>query len=781
MKLSQNIINNKQILFLMLVFIFSNIFILSFYSDIVISPNSFLFSDGGDGISSYYNSSYHIKHDTSYLQFDGMNYPYSEHITYSVNNPLLTNSVKLLAAIFPKIANHTVGIINISIIFSFLLCAIFLYLIFTKLKIQPIFSVINAIAISMLSPQVFRMTGHLSLAYVFFIPLTLYLFMLFLESENKLKWTIFIFINNLFWVLIHPYYTFIVVFFISLYYLISLFQNFRKTILLYKTHFFIIVQTILPLIIFYFLVKITDEHTGRTNNPYGFFVYLADFKTIFLPSHPPLKPIIESFAKIGTQNWEGVAYVGLSTILVLGFLLINSIKKFIKAKKIFCFRQYLDNEFLRNGFLASVLILLFSMGYPFIFNLEFVIDLFPILKSFRSTGRFSWIFFYFSTIVAVYVGYKLVKKLSNRNKILSGLVFFIIPFLFFVEAFPYHQELSERLVKTSNLFDKNQLNGSYKKGLDKIDSENFQAIIPIPFYHKGSENYGKSASKKILLLSEVFSYHKKLPILGSYLARTSIWESKNIVQLISPDYYEKEIEKDIFSNKPFLIISSNETITDYEQMLIQKCDTIYTSNEFSLLSISLEKLFDESEKNSIVEDFIEKRDSLLFVNDFFLSDYTDLIDFDDFEDSKSQISYRSNGAFKGTKNGYSLLAKIDSSLFVENQEYVASFWIYNCGENYGQDVLNSLFIVQEDNGISVKWNSIFNPSHSFIIDNCWSLVECNFKIKNEKSSISFLLKGDDNTGKNIYVDDLLIYKKDAEVYQENKNELFFNNHRITVH
>ena len=57
------------------------------FGNILIEPNSYLFGAGGDGLKSYYVTSYYVKYDQG-LKFTGMNYPYGEHVVFSGNQPM---------------------------------------------------------------------------------------------------------------------------------------------------------------------------------------------------------------------------------------------------------------------------------------------------------------------------------------------------------------------------------------------------------------------------------------------------------------------------------------------------------------------------------------------------------------------------------------------------------------------------------------------------------------------------------------------------------------------
>jgi hypothetical protein len=48
-----------------------------------------LFSAAGDGMKNYFTFLYHVKHDSTYWKFEGMNYPFGENIVFTDNQPIM--------------------------------------------------------------------------------------------------------------------------------------------------------------------------------------------------------------------------------------------------------------------------------------------------------------------------------------------------------------------------------------------------------------------------------------------------------------------------------------------------------------------------------------------------------------------------------------------------------------------------------------------------------------------------------------------------------------------
>lgn len=758
----------------------SVLFILFYYGDVVLSPNSYLFSESGDGIKNYFTYAAHIKNDSSLVQSHLMNYPYGENFLYLDCHPLFTMSLKMLSVPFPSILNYSVGIINFLMIFSIVISAFFIYLLLVEFKVRKIFSAIGALAIALLAPQLFRVTGHLALSYSFFIPMSWYLYLRFSRDTTKIKWIILLFSNNLMWYFIHAYLGMIVVSFMLICFVVDAFVNKRKTI----DHWMKISSvTILPLVLFWVVTIVTDYHIGRTNNPYGFLLFTSNAESVFLPTKAPFRPLLDQVMKI-EQNWEGLAYIGIGSIvtilLLIGVETVKFSKRIIKKEPV----KMIGNTQLIVAVFAAVILLLLSMGYPIKWKMEFLLDWFPVIKNFRGIGRFSWVFFYVATIGnIVYLNHL---YLINKRKLPILIVGVLVIFSFFAEALPYHREVSKIINKSPNLFDAKQLPESYSNGLQYVEKGEYQAMISLPYFHIGSENYGKTATDKIYKLSMVISYHTGIPLMSNYSTRTSLLESKNLMQLFSPDFYVKEIGKDLKSKKPFLVLYSNEEISEREMQLLTKGKRLFSNSDYSLYSLPYNALFVNTSQQEVLS-FEKIKNQLAEKNGFLTTshDSTTVIIFDSYENQPRQISRSGSGAYKGAMKDYNVLEKINANVLKIDKEYVVSFWMYNDGENYGQDALSStVFVETISQNDSIEWIATTNPVNGFMIDGAWSMVELTFKLTDENDRVSINLKGDDKSKKSFIIDDLLIREKECSVFKiegETKGrivELFKNNHRI---
>lgn len=762
--------------FLILIFI-GLLFTVFFYGDVLFHPNNYLFNNLGDAAKNYYTYCYHIKHDTSFLNFSGMNYPYGEHFLYTDCHPVLANLFKVLAFKFPFFQEYSIGILNFLLISSIFFTFIISFLLLKEFKINNWISLLFSISITLLAPQIFRLSGHLALSYSIAIPLSWLLTIKYFTNNHKIKYIVLLFLNNIFWLFIHSYLGIIILFFLSAMVVIQ-YVNDKQRINYFKNYALAFGAIVLPIIIFYAFVSLTDTHIGRTDNPSGFFQYNAELDDVFLPNHAPLKPLFDVLTgNIIKQEWEAWAYVGFFTSILFLVIIILFIIRLVKPKKSKSLSLLFDQPLLNAALISSGLVLLFAMAFPFK-QFDNLIDLFPIIKPFRATGRFTWPFYFVALVFSASVIQKIYQHfIFYKKPVLAVSICLIVGGFDIIEGLPYHIEISQSIKQSKNSFNLNALSDSYKQAISKINAHQFQSIITLPFYYQGSECFSRPRYDETVRASFIISYQTGLPIMCANLTRTSVFEAKKIVQIVSPDFYEKQIQYDLKSKKPILVITTKDNMTAYEKNLLAKCKPIFLSNDVSIYSLEIEDLFKNTAQAQF--DSYKKQEATLFKNhSFIVTKDSSFLFYNDFDNQTSLQPFRGKGGFQSVKKGKNIFADFAGNTFKSKQPYHFSIWMYN-GE---KDALNDWFrvIVEEYNeeNNSIKSTTFF-PEQSETIYGNWSLLEGNFEVKNPKNKISIISIGKDNSKANLFVDDLLIKEEGLDVYKlYNNHELFYNNHQV---
>ena len=293
------------------------VFRLFFGAGLLSNAHHFFFSLWSeDLIKDVYTTTYHTKHDSSFTHCTAMAYPYGEQYTYTGLQILVSAPLQLLQKMGVKDAwKACLPLINFYIIISIFLCALFLYLLFTELKLPPAPSLFGAVFITFLMPQLQRMGGHLTLSYSCVIPMALY-FIARLHHTHHWKWSVLYGMLLLISALAHPYYlTFLAD--ISVVYMAYLLFTHKKnqwTFTQLGLHFCILF--ILPVLVFFILSSIGNTPLDRTTVPDGMYYYRGRLSGLLLPFHrifmgTPIKNIMG----IKAPEWETCCYIGIVALI----------------------------------------------------------------------------------------------------------------------------------------------------------------------------------------------------------------------------------------------------------------------------------------------------------------------------------------------------------------------------------------------------------------------------------------------------------------------------------
>jgi len=748
------------------------IFMFLFYGKFLLSPNSYLIGDEGDAMKNYYTYQHLIKNNTGVVEFEGMNYPYSENFMYTDCHPVQATVLKFINSVFPSLSDYTIGMLNFFMIISLLITALIIFFIFVELKVNKWFAILSAIGITILSPQIFRFSGHWALSYSFAIPIIIYLLLLF-EKRKSLKYLVYIFFSILFLFFTHGYLgmiaSLVALSYVGVDFLNSVISSTVKTNV--KKHLFVFFAAALPILLFFIFMKISDSHIGRTTNPWGIYEHHAEFENVFIP-FLQLNDYMSNLTDSSiSQPWEGMSYIGIVGIIGLLFFILRVRTNQTMNKT--------DNSFLIKLLMGAFIVLCVSVLIPFGLW-EYLIEKISLIKQFRAIGRFAWVFYFVANITAVYaINLALIRFKENDKLVLARVLIFLLPTLMVVEGVRYHNYLSSIGKSVENVFDLKQTNKEFQIDIDSIPSDNYQAIIMLPYFYVGSDNYGKQSNDDLSKLAFMFSYHLNLPMFNSYLTRTSIEESKNIVQLMSSSFYPKAVEKDIISDKPFLIVCHNEVLSANEMSLLSKSTKLSSNESYSIYEITKKELFFNTAKNEVLG-YNQTKDSLISRGEFLVSDsilYFGYLNYNDL----SRPDFCESGCYQNAQSGYSKLLEIQGADLIQGQTYIARFWMYNGGENRGQDAFNGMAFFEKDNNGVKEWIfPITSMQSTQEINGDWNLVEVVLSDVDTITNYQLLLKGDDRSKLSYYIDDVIFYDQRLTVYKEFETYLFKNGHRISM-
>lgn len=742
----------------------------AFYGNLFNKLNRVCFANGGDGMQSYINMDYHIRFDTTYMRCNSMNYPYGEHVFFTNNQPLISNSIKFISRNIVDISDYTLGILNFMMLFCLVIAPLILYLIFTEIGVVSLLAIPASLGIAFLSPQIDRFGGHFNLCYVCVIPLMIYLVMRFFKKPGFLLSGL-IFLTAMAAALTHFYfYGFLAALLIFFYgaYLAGNENLFSKKYT-WAVHLFI--QVILPFLIlqaFY----ISDHVTDRPAYPWGFLYYRAYPQSIFLPLGKPYGQFLHHFVKTNFIDWEGYAFVGTVAATGMVVFLVRTCVKIIKGRFMEITRVT-SNTQLNILFWASLVLLLYSFGLPFILGLEWLIDLIGPVRQMRGIARFSWLFFYVMNIVTVYWLWEAWKKANRRLWVVVLMI--IAMMVLFYDA--YYQVRNRGRSLENNipaLVDRN-LSEPENQWIKRHDLTRYQALIPMPYYHIGSENIWIDGGCDIVPASFIAIKNSGLPGMGVMLSRTSISQTvENVSLMLGPSGNALHMER-FSSEKPFLLMAARcDLLSEHERQMIGRGRRIDSTGKFDLYEMPFRAFRDiaDSVAGAVASEF--NGPGLFDHSGFKTTDSIVNFHFSNFDSLPNSAAFEGTACYQGKAKDFNEIFSGKIPAADTSRTYVLSFWMNNVRSDlYARTVV---IMTEKDTSGNVVFYETYPASKNFtMVSGNWVLVRLKFRLKSPENTFSASVQNSILRNKPLEIDNLLIAPRDEKIYYKSSHGLSRNN------
>lgn len=561
--------------------------------------NHFFFSAGGDGIKNYYTYLYQIWYGHSATHFEGMNYPFGEHVVFTDGMPGLVWVIRLLAHIFPDIKNYALLILHGSMLASIPLGALFLYRIIRQWHLPRLLSGWASIVIVSSCFQYIRIEGHFGMGYLCYIPMLWYWIIQY-HSTSKVKYPIYISIFTTIFSFLHLYnlaFSLVLVLTYLLVYAIfyrheGLGKNIKH---LWKP----LISVVVPTVIFKVFMKLTDTVNDRTDYPHGVFEGATEIRHFFLNPYALFGYTFQFiFGKAEKAFGEGLIYIGLVSTFALLVLLIIVILHFIQRKKSEpTLLQTLVPAKWAFWLLISFLILLLGMGIPVTLDWKSIIDYLSVMRQFRTVGRFSWIFYYlFQVFVLVFLFRTYIYLLQKNLRIAAQALAIVCITIATLESFAirkfYSQYKEGRLQSYAQILGKEPEYDVRSMLLNRNKKpKDFQAILGLPFFHVGSEKlWVEMEGNGVMAQAMSIGLQTGIPIVDVMMSRTSWSQTFESVRLVDGPFAQKDILKR-FNDKPLLVVVDTVALYDpNEQFLLEAAEYLFTLQRCKVFELDPHKL-----------------------------------------------------------------------------------------------------------------------------------------------------------------------------------------------
>ena len=720
----------------------------------------------GDGYKAYHAIFYHVEHDSTYSHFEGMNYPYGEHVVPGACQPLLSNTLKILAGLGLDLQPYHPDLLHYFLLLGFLLCAIFLYLIFTRLGLPPWYSGLVAIGITFLAPQMDRFGAHFGLAHPELLPIVCY-FLLRWHEEQHWKWSLGLGLVVWAYSLVHFYYFAILGFAIAGWVGVRWLarKDWAKTAAYFMHGFFMLG---LPLLFFFLWMLYPDPVTDRNPVPWGFFNYRSRLSGIFTDlAQPHWQWIDKQLVTVHRPDMEAKAYIG---IIATAFVLVMIVQVVRWVAKKWTWPQENEQEkYLKYQLISGVLILLFALGLPFILPYgEKLLKYTGPIQQFRSIGRFAWVFYYAVNISAFYYLYRWA---SSRTKQVHRIGLLALPLLLlFFEGYHYNFSKDLALDKLENWEA-----GEYFTDWP-IDYSQYQACVPVPYFNIGSDNFWWAAKGWISQKPHTLSLQTGLPLTSAMLTRTSLSQTLNQLQLVTEPYRLPKILEDYPNDKPLLLFWDNERVQEYGNRFLhlnQRAKLLHTDDWLHLYELPLAsfgcRIVDQ------IEHVKAEMDSMYLHQDGWLStDTTQTWWYSSYDDEQVDTAYFGSGELAGQMAYWNRL--IDT-VWQSNYtgELTISFWHYLNSDRAARTTIAWTEYDTETGTEIFRQERRTNENVVIFDDRGWGLVEFSLPRQQANSRIELIVRNDDMKTGPLRIDELLIRPAASSVARRLPNGWWWNN------
>lgn len=543
--------------------------------------NSWLFtSTSEDFVKDLYTNTWHVAYDNDAIHCGAMNYPYGEYHTFSGIQPLLTTPLQMLRqAGVPHPEQAVLPILNLVVILSVILCALFLYLLFYELKLPVWYSVTAALLVTLLSPQLQRMGGHITLSFYCVIPLLLYLTLRHMRSGGW-GWSLAIGTGALLFGLCHPYY---MMFFL----MVSLTEHLwmlcrrgeRPT-----TGWWLLslaLQVVLPLLLFHLATTWGLAEGNRTAVPNGLYQYQANPAGLFLPYGRIY--FLNDGVLLGHIKWEARSYVGIVALVAAALVLWHFIYCLIRRRwdRIL---QPTGHEALNMMLLASVLLVIYACGIPLDMLPRNLPNYLGPLAQIRAMGRLSWLFFYVINVVAFYLLYHWWRRSGKRWRHIV-LVLALLAASF--EAWAYNYRNRDWYTAKWDLWTDYDNILPENQWVDSFDASQYQAILPLPVFNVGSEYFYLTPQGRTFRQSALLSVKTGLPMVCNESSRSDIDQAWDCIALTRTAWRTPALASAFPDGRPLLLAleEGNHELSPLERQILSLAQPVASHYGLRLYSL----------------------------------------------------------------------------------------------------------------------------------------------------------------------------------------------------
>ncbi|KAA9331869.1 hypothetical protein [Adhaeribacter soli] len=571
----------------------------------VLSPgNEFLLVNSWDGLKNYFTYYAYLMQPEGYpfFHFAQHNYPYGESILYTDNTPLLAVLIKAFSLWIYDIRPYGLLLHNIFMVGGIVLASLILFRIFRLLSTPAGIAFVASLLLPWISPQVLRLKiGHFNLSFSWVLLLVVYLllqlFRHYPDRRKTLQFSAGLVATLVLSAFLHMYYLLLNLSLIGFFFLFWFVRDWYKKRMI---NGWLItlggLNVLLPPALVMGIIRLLDDRyhlRRRVAEGYDRLDWKLNLEAFTTPySFNKVKLKLLSFGEVPYESYLYLGSFVLVSVLVVAGLWFwlkrrGTIARAIPEDEIKVGRPFLwlfGLAALACGFIAMGEVYYFfngSVKFTNYFNLFFYIHKFSdVVTQFRVLSRFAWVIFWFCNIAAVYWLGCVWKQYAGPfwvKVVLSGLLF-----LMAIDARDARKYLTQ--TAAPNVMSHPEHLKFMAALAGKLNPQEYQAILPVPFFHEGSEDYDLTIYpdddfyRGAIQLSEI----TRLPLMGSKLSRTPPVQLQHFLSLFLKPQTDTALTNAL-TEKPVLVLYNSAYYHEkkgfYQDLTREPALTAYKNGE----------------------------------------------------------------------------------------------------------------------------------------------------------------------------------------------------------
>ncbi|MDU0370520.1 hypothetical protein ACFPAF_08970 [Hymenobacter endophyticus] len=556
---------------LLLALLLQGLCVLRAFGALLFQPGQHLLVTSQDGAKNYFTFQAYIQQPWSngLSWFGMMNHPFGEYLFFTDNTPLLAVPVRLWSHYISDLAPHGLDVYHGLMLAGFFLSTALLVAILRRLVQHWGLVLVFAVVLPWLNPQTSRLlVGHFNLSYSWLVLLVIWgllgLYQRVRAGSSIRGWVLALVAGSVVAGLIHLYYLPLLALTVAGFFAAWLLprQQWRNRALSGAA----VLITLLPTLLCFLIVRLTDGYrvqrsmqaTGFNYAPWKLqlsaLIKPGSYQTVHFWLEPKNQPTYESVAYLGA-----FALFGLTFFVVAWLVRKPATQAFWQAWK-----AAPERIFLQLLLLAALVGLGVSLGTEYavaddqyIFQNYFSAFYYlqkvtQVVTHFRAVGRFSWPFFWAVNLLVLVALDFWLRRSQWRGRWVVAVALVVLALLDTRDTLKYYRKsLLPNLLTDERTFPELQ------PLLQGLRPEQYQAILPVPFFHVGSENLELTVDDDNAhsLHAYELALRTNLPLVASKLSRTPEEHVQQLRSLFSPTGPTPELRAQLqAARKPLLVL-----------------------------------------------------------------------------------------------------------------------------------------------------------------------------------------------------------------------------------